>query len=180
METTRSTSPTPRRADGLTRRERRVKEMLLRELRKTSDSKMLSYNEIQHLEKRLNPEFIGKELAKIRKQIRFLPKLIAVAGLVMVVGFGFLLWEQFTTSEGLRWRDVVFLLPILSGILSPLVQRKALQRKLFIYEALYELSEANEMDVTLSRVAEEADLLIDKIVERELDIERRMPIRLRA
>ncbi len=54
-------------------------------------------------------------------------------------------------------------------------QRDALRRKLYIYEALRALSDADELDVVLSRAAEQADALIARIVDAELAAAERRP-----
>lgn len=57
-------------------------------------------------------------------------------------------------------------------------RRDALRRKLYLYEALRALSDADEIDVVLDRATRHADALIEAIVARELAAEQRYPARL--
>jgi hypothetical protein len=78
------------------------------------------------------------------------------------------------------WQYLLVGLLLAGYLVAPFVQRNSLRRKLFIYEALRELSDADEIDVILDRASREADQLIEQIVQRELEIERRFPTRLTA
>ncbi len=172
------TPPKPRPA-ALTRRERRVKNILLKELERMNGRQFgggLTYAEKQHLEKTLNPAFIDRELARMRRQLGWLPGLVWVGGLVMASLFGLVLWDEMASGT-LSWGDLFFILPVASGLLSPAIQARSIRRKIWIYEALRELSDADEMDVTLGQVAAEADALIARIVDRELAVDARMPAR---
>lgn len=168
--------PTRQHHATLTRRERRVKEMLLKELARMSDVRTLTYAEIQHLEKGLNVEFIDAELSRMRRQYRILPRLLWGLAILFVILFGGMLWGHIADGT-FSWKDMALLLPVFSGILSPFLQKRSLQRKIFIYEALRELSDADEMDVVLDRVVIEADTLIDRIVAMELQAEEQYPVR---
>ena len=55
-----------------------------------------------------------------------------------------------------------------------------LQRRTFVYQALHELSDADERDIPLSRALLQADALIEQIVEREMEIEQRHTLRTKA
>ena len=172
----------PPKPPALTRREQRVKRILLRELERMNGKQYgagLTYSEKQHLQKALNPAFLDAELDKMRRQLGWLPRLLWGLGLVMIVLFGWALWSE-AASGTLDWGDLFFALPVASGLIAPAIQVRSLRRKIWIYEALRELSDADEMDVTLSRVAEEADALIARIVDQELDLDDRMPAQPRS
>ena len=167
----------PRQPVVLTRRERKVKEILLKELARKDSSSLLggglSYAEKKRLEQTLDVAFIDGELAKMRKQLRQMPKTMAVgAGIMLLcaaIGIGFGIGEgAFGWWEGLLW-----LAPLLSNFFTWPAMQRALRRRVFIYEALRELSDADEPDVRLSRAVYEADDLIRRIVERELGVELR-------
>lgn len=168
---------------ALTRRERKVKAILLKELERLNGKQWgsgLTYAEKQHLQKTLDVDYIDKELAKMRKQQRWLPRLLwgmaSVFILLTIVG----LWDAFFQGGPVEWGDLVFVLPAISGIVSPFIQLRALRRKIFIYEALRELSDVDEIDVTLDRAVREADALIERIVDRELELTENDPLRRRA
>ena len=160
----------PRPTAALTRRERRVKDILLKELSKMSNSTTLgglSYAEKQYLEKRLDVKFIDRELARMRRDLRYMPIYFGVMGVLFAGLFGFMIWREIQTGT-LAWTDWALLLPVVSGIVSPYLALRAVRRRIFIYEALRELSDADEIDVTLSRAVEQADALIREIVDREV------------
>ena len=156
-----------------TRRERRVKKLLLKELARHSAWRSLSYAEKQHLEKRLNAQFIDKELTKLRKGLRWLQRAVPF---LSVVAIGLILFSVISLSLGntfdfdahLQWQ-----INTLAYAAAALVLARSTRRKMFIYEALRELSGADEIDVTLSRAVVEADALIDRIVKKELQADRR-------
>jgi hypothetical protein len=154
---------------ALTRRERRVKEILLKELKKLASWQGLTYAEKQHIEKRLNVEFLDREIANLKKHIRWMKRGTPVILLYAAFYTYFVLrpdsWLSFALSAVL----------LLVYSLSPFFLARSIRRKLFIYEALRELSDADEIDVVLDRAAREADELIDRIVARELEADRRFP-----
>lgn len=160
---------TPQQA-ALTRRERKVKDLLLKELAKMNGETLsggLSYAEKQYLEKSIDVAFIDKELAKMRRQLRWLPKMLGVMALLFAVTFGYFLWEA--AGDGLEWTDLALVAPILSGMFSPFVQIRSIKRRIFIFEALRELSDADEAGVQLGDAVRRADELIERIVQLELD-----------
>lgn len=160
-------------AAALTRRERKVKQLLLRELTRMSNCGALSYAEIQHLDKTLSVDFIDRELAKMQKHMRW-TRWAMVAGLVVAAGAGVAsLVSLLVFGAAFEWMTHLYL-PVWLGTMAigQRVQLRSLRRKQFIYEALRELSDADEIDVTLGRVAREADALIERIVQQDLDFER--------
>ena len=173
-------SPEERPPAALTRRERKVKAILLKELERLNGKQWgsgLTYAEKQHLDKTLSVDYIDEELAKMRKQQRWLPRLLWGTAAVFVLLAAIGLWDAFVRGGPVEWEDLVFVLPAISGIISPFIQLRALRRKIFIYEALRELSDADEVDVTLDRVVREADALIERIVDRELELTENDPLR---
>ena len=170
--------PQPSPSAALTRRERRVKDILLKELNRLygKESGGLTYSEKQHLEKTLNVEFIDKELRKMAKQEQTLRRLSIfqiILTIAVTVPVALVLWK----GEPLRISTWLLPLLFLGEVFAFKWQIRSLQRKRFIYEALRELSDADELDVTLDRVAREADALIEQIVERELALDQRYPSR---
>jgi len=153
---------------GLSLRERRVKAILLKELKRATGGAGLSYAEHQKLVKTLDVAFIDAELAKMRKQIRsypYLPLAFYVPFTVYCMGA---LLGVFSSSSSELWLWTMLLIHGSSAVAVPLTLHRALRRKIFIYEALRELSDVDEADVTLDDTLKRADLLIDRIVEREL------------
>ncbi|NNE36384.1 MAG: hypothetical protein HKN13_14200 [Rhodothermales bacterium] len=157
--------------DGLTRRERKVRNLLLRELRKLGDSRLLSYAEIHHLEKRLSVDFIDRELQKMHKQYRTSRWL----WLAYVIVFG--LQSILFISKGTTFAITMAIASIAMGGLGPFFMRRAVRRKIFIYEALRELAGADEAGVTLDQAVRDADELISRIVDRELAADDTLPAR---
>lgn len=172
-------TPPKQRPAALTRRERRIKAILLKELERMNGKQFgagLTYAEKQHLEKTLSPAFIDQELDKMRRQLQWLPRVLGGGALVLVLINTVDLWLAYTGGT-LVWTDVLLLLSTSLLLIMPFIQVRSLRRKIWIYEALRELSDAEEMDVTLGQVAAEADALIERIVDRELDLDARMPAR---
>lgn len=171
------------KSPALTRREQRIKRILLKELDKLQRQQLgggLTYVEKQRLDKALDVAFIDREIAKMQKQLRRLPWIAGVFGalLLMLVLAG--LWPLLTGAASFGWSDLNNVIILLAGVIGPLTTARSIRRKLWIYEALRELSDADEMDVTLGRAAEEADALIARIVDHELDLEDRLPARPRT
>ncbi len=151
---------------GLTRRERKVKDLLLRELKKISDGQLLSYDAIQNIEKTLNVDWIDEQLDKMRREYRRSPWLWALffgMALVYILVFGGTLIGE--ASSFISGFAVIFL-PV--AFAAPYFQRRALRRRVFIFEALRELAGADEAGVTLDQAIKDADALITRIVDREL------------
>lgn len=166
-------------APALTRRERRVKDILLKELGKFNLNDLgasgLSYAQKQHLEKNLNVAFLDNELETIRKRL-------AQGGLVLkglgIITTGLVLFAAWSYIQGavFEWRQLLPLLIPISGIGSYAIQMRSWRRKQFIYEALRELSGAEEVDIILDQAARDADDLIRRIVDRELEAEKAYPL----
>ncbi|MBO6574865.1 MAG: hypothetical protein JJ976_05570 [Rhodothermales bacterium] len=165
----------PRRDDGLTRRERRVKDLLLRELKKYSDSRLLSYKEVQNLEKELNVEWIDEQLAKMQKHLKQGPVAFGLGSLFYLI-LGVMNFLDFQGGGSGAIISMFWIAAaIAAGIIGPIAVRRSLRRKIFIYEALRELAGADEAGVTLDRAVRDADQLISRIVDMELAAEDRMP-----
>lgn len=166
-------------APALTRRERRVKDILLKELGKFNLNDLgasgLSYAQKQHLEKNLNVAFIDKELARMEKGQRTLKMFLAL-GLGMAAVMTVAMVAMWIGGKAFEWIELSWLAMVLSAVASPLVQLRSLQRKRFIYEALRELSGAEEVGVVLDKAARDADDLIRRIVDRELEAEKAYPL----
>lgn len=165
----RATPPWPA-ASGLTRRERKVRDVLVQELEKLGNGDLgagLSYNEIQKLEKTLDHTFIDAELAKMRKQLRWIPKMLLCGVLLGAVCFLSLVAGGLRDGTADPLDALISLLPLVAGLVSPAFQARALRRKIFIYEALRELSDAEDADVQLDESVRLADLLIDRILDAD-------------
>ena len=156
---------------GLTRRERRVKAILLKELEKMNDGgkRWISYQERRKLFDTLDVDFIDREIVKMERQLR--PRLwltvplalLAIAYPVVYIGGAF--GEPLTGSTALE----VFLGLAMPASLtfSWVAGRRALRRRLWIYQALRELSDAEDEGLQLDESVRLADLIIDRIVEAE-------------
>ena len=159
----------------LTRREARVRRILLRELERMNEWRRLTYSEKQHLERRLNVDWIDDQLARMRKQIRWSRRFrnVVLPFVLAMFGYGVVSLLTGTPFEGAH----ITMLFSPFYVLGPIIGIRSLQRKTFIYEALRELSDADEVDVVLDRSIRDADDLIRRVVDRELEIERRFPLR---
>jgi hypothetical protein len=156
---------------GLTLRERRVKKILLKELEKlsTQGKTWVSYKERKHLFETLDVAFIDREIAKMEKQLRPRPWLYAFIGGFAVLYAG-LQFAQVAAEPLTGWSLVQVILGLAvpaSFIYGQVAARRATQRRLWIYQALRELSDAEDLDVQLPESVALADLLIDRIVEAE-------------
>ena len=163
-------TPEPK-GSGLTRRERKVKAILLQELNKINGEAKTwaAYQERQHLTGALDVAFIDREIDKMEHELRQRPVLWWTLGAAyLALGAGSL--YQAATG-GVTVSTFLNLLLVVSGIAgiggSVYYNRKATQRRLWIYQALRELSDAEEEDVQLDESVRLADLLIDRIVEQE-------------
>ena len=158
------------KGSGLTRRERKVKAILLQELNKISgDTKTwAAYQERTRLAESLDVAFIDREIAKMEHQLRPRPVLFgfaAAVGATMIalkiaqhVGDPLTWWAAFDVGIWALWAI---------GMSFGLVQsRKATQRRLWIYQALRELSDADDEGVQLDESVRLADLLIDRIIDQ--------------
>ena len=161
---------TPERPSGagLTRRERRIQAILLKELEKVNGGDIgggLSYIEIQKLKKTLDVDYIDAELAKMDRRDRQMQRAAWWIGVPVAVAAVATAVYQFATGQPF---DAIF--PTLYAPLffvSLLVQSKSNKRRRWIYEALRELSDAEDEDVQLPESVALADLLIDRIVAQE-------------
>lgn len=164
---------------ALTRRERKVKDILLKELAKLNINEYgaagLSYAEKQHLEKGLSTAYIDKQLAAIGKQQRNAQLVMKIGGAFFAIVLVFMLGYTGVTGAW-DWNNLVTLLALAAPVVAMVQQLRSLQRKRFIYEALRELSGANEADVVLNQAALDADALIRGIVDRELEAEKAYPM----
>lgn len=154
----------------LTKRERRVKDVLLKELARMNTSEIgasgLTYSQRQHLEKNLSVAYLDKEIGGLRKKLALLSKSIGPVALVTLIMIAVVAWSAW---GGVSWTPLIQALgPIALLVIIP-VQQRALRRKLFIYEALRELTDADEADVLLDAATRNADALIQRIVEREIE-----------
>ena len=161
---------------GLTERERRVKDILLQELRVVNaggtgfGDGTLSYNEIQKLEKTLDVDFIDAELDRMDARTRLGKRVALWAGVPLAACAVATLAFQLATGQPF---DAVFpflWLPMLA--FSGLAQSRAQKRRRWIYEALRELSDAEDEGAQLSESLIRADLLIDRLVDEERSAQR--------
>ena len=156
---------------GLTRRERKVKAILLQELNKINGSTKTwaAYQERTQLAESLDVAFIDREIGKMEHQLRRRPVLWWTFGaLYLALAVGHL---ADAATGGLTWATVLNLAVVLLGAVgvggSVYFNRKATQRRLWIYQALRELSDADDEGVQLDESVRLADLLIDRIIDRE-------------
>ena len=156
---------------GLTRRERRVKAILLKELETLSGTgtTWTSYQERKKLFDTLDIAFIDREIEKMRKQLRPRPWLVGLGAVFGVAYVGLRLAPH--VGEPLSWfagLDVLITLLLPVAMVSSFVfRRKATRRRLWIYQALRELSDAEDEGVQLDESVRLADLLIDRILDAE-------------
>lgn len=177
--TSASQTPTRPAGAGLTRRERRIKAILLKELEalNSSGKTWISYQERKKLFDTLDIPFIDREIARMKRQLRPRPWLVvlSVSFLAVLVGTKVLT----RLGEPLTWLgalDVMLGVALAASLAMTFVQtRKATRRRLWIYEALRELSDAEDEDVQLPESVALADLLIDRIVAQE-ESARRAPL----
>ena len=169
----------PRRP-ALTAREERVREMLLRELKGLNKTLKLEKTWAEKKERdglaRLDVAFLDREISKMRRQTaQAWHVLVLLAMPVVLLGVVFALASR--DADFNPWvAGLTFCATVATSIYAAVQQRDALRRKLFIYEALRALSEADELDVVLDRATRDADALIERIVARELAAERRHPV----
>ena len=156
---------------GLTRREHRVKDILLKELNTIGGTTKTwaAYQERQHLVGRLDGAFIDHEIAKMEHSLRPQPVL---AGALALLGLAYLGWHSvLVATTVLTWASIaelVFsLITVASMWFGPVAVRRATRRRLWIYEALRELSDADDEGVQLDESVRLADLPIDRIVDAE-------------
>lgn len=160
---------------GLTKRERKVRDLLLRELKKSSDGQLLSFEEIQNLKKTLNVAWIDEKLEKMRRELRVTPRSIQWGALV----YGILAVLNFVDAQGAGAGALISFFWLAAaigiGIIGPIATRRSIRRKMFIYEALRELAGPEEAGVELDEAVRQADDLIARIVDLELAAEAKTP-----
>ena len=145
---TRAAAPARAPGAGLTRRERRVKAILLQELRAANGSdvliggRRLSDEETERLERTLDVDFIDAQLARMDVEERQMR-----AAIWPLAGFSVLT------------APLAALLYVWSA--------RAIRRRRWIYQALRELSDAEDEGVQLSESLVRADLLIDHLVDQD-------------
>ncbi len=156
---------------GLTDRERRVKDILLQELKAVNAKELgvgsgsLNYNEVQKLEKTLDVDFIDTELAKMDARDTLMTRLSLMFGVPLAVCAVGAVAVAFATGQPL---DAVFpflIVPLMA--LSWAQQARSSKRRRWIYQALRELSDAEDEGVQLSESLVRADLLIDRLVDED-------------
>ena len=159
------------RGTGLTRRERKVKAVLLKELERMhkGGKTWVSYQEREKLFEALDVGFIDREIAKMEHQLRPRPVLVGVVAAIGVTAIALKVATH--AGEPFTWWaafDVVLWTGWLISMAYGFDQsRKATQRRLWIYQALRELSDADDEDVQLDESVRLADLLIDRIIDAE-------------
>ncbi len=182
--TDRARTPERTPGAGLTRREHRIRSILLKELEAMhkGSKTWVSYQERKHLFDTLDVGFIDREIAKMERQLRPRPVLVGAMVAFFVVFAGLKVATRL--GEPLSWWAA---LDVAIGFGWPLTMwaayansRKALRRRLWIYQALRELSDAEDEGVQLDESVRLADLLIDRIVEAEETAARTPLHRIRA
>ncbi|MEO0559349.1 MAG: hypothetical protein AAF170_14325 [Bacteroidota bacterium] len=156
---------------GLTRRERRIKAILLKELEALNGktNTWTTAQERKHLFEGLDVAFIDREIAKMERRLRPRPWVTIPLAFVTIAYPAFYIGGAL--GEPLGWETAfeIFLglaMPA-SLIFSWVMSRKAQQRRLWIYQALRELSDAEDEGRQLDESVRVADLLIDRIVAAE-------------
>ena len=156
---------------GLTRRERRVRAILLKELETLGGggSSWVSFQERKKLFDTLDVAFIDREIAKMERQLRPRPVLYGALAVFGVVFAGLKIATH--VGDPVSWfaaLDVAIGFAWPFAIAFGFVQRRrATRRRLWIYQALRELSDAEDEGLQLDESVRLADLLIDRIVDAE-------------
>ncbi len=166
----------PSKHPALTKRERKVKDILLQELQRLSEWKTLNYAEKKHLDETINVVYIDNELASMRRRMKFLNGLKwLIVGFVAMIAYTVvdlvILGSPLDLSLHILM-PALFALEV--GVIH--VQGRSLQRKMFIYEALRELSDADEEGLALNKVINRADDLINAMVAQEEEADVRYPL----
>jgi hypothetical protein len=175
------------RLPALTAREERVRRLLMRELDGLNRKLQVptkSWAEKKEREglARLDVAYIDREIAKMRRDLDH-PWGLRVLLLVPMVILGVVLGAStadpdFTSPWGHVLNAGIFAFNAAITGWAYWQKTEALRRKLYIYEALRALSDADELDVVLSRATEQADRLIEAITARELETSRRLRLSL--
>ncbi len=158
------------KGDGLTRRERKVKAILLQELNKINGSTKTwaAYKERKHLADTLDVAYIDREMARMERDLRRRSPLVWFLPVYLMLLIGDI---GQIADVGLTWSTALNLLVIILGAVgiagSVVYNRRATQRRLWIYQALRELSDADDEGVQLDESVRLADLLIDRIIDQE-------------
>ena len=159
------------KGSGLTRRERRVKAILLEELERMHKrgGSWVSYQERQRLFKDLDVAFIDREMAKMERQLRSRPWVYGLGALFYAALVAFNVFEHL--GNLLTWSaviDVGLSLALVASMAAAATSSyRATQRRLWIYQALRELSDAEDEGVQLDESVRLADLIIDRIIDAE-------------
>ena len=167
----RARTPDRQPGAGLTRRERRVKAILLKELERMNGEgkQWISYQERRKLFDTLDVDFIDREIATMERRLRPRPWLTVPLALLALaypgVYIGGAVGEPLSWATGLQ--VVLGLAMPASLAFSWVAGRRALRRRLWIYQALRELSDAEDEGVQLDESVRLADLLIDRIVDAD-------------
>ncbi|GAB5536702.1 MAG: hypothetical protein Rubg2KO_29510 [Rubricoccaceae bacterium] len=156
---------------GLTRRERRIKAILLKEL-ETLNGKTntwITSQERKHLFEGLDVAFIDREIEKMERQLRPRPWLTLSLALLALIYPVFYIGTSL--GEPFGWKvafDIFFGLAMPAALIfSWVMSRRAKQRRLWIYQALRELSDAEDEGRQLDESVRLSDVLIDRIVAAE-------------
>lgn len=162
------------RPPSLTEREEKVRRILLKELGGLNENlnatNGLSYVEKKRLAETLDVTYLEREIERMKRDLRFAPLL--QRGIVVLLSVA----TAALTVAIARQASLVPLIALLGlpAILwSAFKSTQALRRRLYIFEALHALSDADESDVVLSRAVEDADRLIAEVTQRALKLESR-------
>lgn len=156
---------------GLTRRERKVKAILLKELNKINGTTntWAAYKAKKHLTDGLDVAYIDREIAKMEGQLRRFPTSQGVVIAMWLLLLGVHLID--IARNGWADTDTLNLLVVALGLGSVGFGvhhvRRSTRRRLWIYQALRELSDADDEGVQLDESVRLADLLIDRIIDQE-------------
>ena len=173
-----------RTGPALTAREERVRRLLMRELdgmnRRFKVEKTWAGKQEREGLARLDVAYLDAQIGKMRRLLEHPWRLRAAFFLLPAVLVVFLLGESmagldYSSAWGLWLRLGALAFNLAFGSWAYGQATQALRRKLYIYEALRALSDADETDVILSRATEQADALIARIVAAELAAEKHRP-----
>lgn len=171
LTSTASGAASAPKGNGLTRRERKVKDILLQELNKINGTTntWAAYKAKKHLTDGLDVAYIDRKIAKMEGQLRQFPRAQIAMAILWLAFLGIHLVDIAITG----WADykVLNLFVVALGLGSAgfgvYHSRRATRRRLWIYQALRELSDADDEGVQLDESVRLADLLIDRIIDQE-------------
>ncbi len=160
------------RPPALTEREEKVRRILLKELGGLSETGVggLSYVEKQRLEQTLDVEYLDREIAKMKRLLGQMKRWGPWMGVGIALLAGALSVPMLMDGEP-AWVVLLCAFSILISPLSLVFGYRGTRRRLYIFEALRALSDADEMDVVLDRVTLDADRLISEITHHALAAE---------